>query len=333
MTKVGIIARQDFTGLGIQSKEFFDHIPCKALVIDSTKLNGTQQNPHWYPDQATVKIDTWLKIKREILDDFLDGLDVVVTFETPYDYSLFDLCRTRKIRSVLQLNYEFLDYPSTKHPPPDMFAAPSMWNYDRIPSPKMFLQVPVDTEKFKPQRKEKTFLHVAGRHAIYDRNGTTTFLDSLQYVKNKINVILAGQNWFAHPKMPHNVNLSVAFNNIENYWENYTGGVLVMPRKYGGLCLPMQEAIGAEMPVIATDISPNNQWLPKEWLVPASQTGSFKCKNHVDVFDANPRQLAAKIDQFCDAEFYDAAVVKAQEIKEKISWEKQLPVYKKFLGI
>lgn len=325
--RVGAILRQDFTGLGIQSKEFFDHVPCKALVIDSTKLNSSQQNPHWYPGQQTVKVDTWLKIKQEIIDEFLRDIDILMTFETPYDFSIYDTCRKRGIQTVLQLNYEFLEYPS-KHPLPDIFAAPSLWHYDEIPSPKMFLPVPVNTEHFIPQLKEKTFVHISGRHAVHDRNGTYSFLNSLRYVMNYITVILTGQQFFTIPTLPSNIKIRSDFNNKENYWGNYTGGVMVLPRKYGGLSLPAQEAIGCEMPVIMTDISPNNTWLPKEWLVPAYHSLSFKCKTNVDVYEADLRQLAAKIDEFCDKDFYYNAVEKAKKIKERISWARLLPTYK-----
>jgi len=330
--RVGALCRMDFTGLGIQSKEFFDHIPCKALVIDSTKLSGTIQNPHWYPGQKIFKIDTWLKIPIDVINEFLNDIDILITFETPYDYSIFDTCRKRGIKTVLQLNYEFLEYPS-KHPLPDLFAAPSLWNYELIPTPKMFLPVPVNVNHSVPDRQEKTFLHIAGRTAVHDRNGTLPFLRSLQYVNNRIKVIVRGQHHITLPRVPSHVKLIQDFTNKENYLENYTGGVLVMPRKYGGLCLPAQESIGFEMPVIMTDISPNNTWLPKEWLVPAHKGNSFKCKTHVDIYEVDERQLGAKIDEFCDSDFYNKAVEKAKGLKERISWEKLLPTYQKLFEI
>lgn len=334
--RVGAVLRMDFTGLGIQSKEFFDHIPCKALVIDSTPLNGYQQNPNWYPGQQIVKVlpGNQMKISDEVMAEFLNDVDIVMTFETPYEYSLYQRCRDRNIRSLLQLNYEFLEYPLQFHPTPDVFASPSMWHYEDIPQPKMFLPVPVNTKKIKPAKpKEKTFLHIYGKQAVHDRNGTLTFMQSLQYVQNKITVIVRGQHHITLPSVPPNIKLIQDFTNKDNYWENYTGGVLVMPRRYGGLCLPMQESIACEMPVIATDISPNNTWLPKEWLVSARHERSFKCKQHVDVFEANPRELAAKIDEFCDKEYYHNAVAIAKDIKSKISWEALMPVYQKLFQL
>lgn len=331
--RIGIIARMDQTGLGIQSKEFFDHIPCKALVIDMSNIpRHTVQNYHWYPGQRFCIVDKALRIPADIIIDFIDDIDVLVTFETPYDYKVFELCRNRGVKTILQLNYEFLEYPSS-YPKPDLFASPSLWNFEKIPLPRIHLPVPVDITKFSFDRKPKTFVHVAGNPAAFDRNGTLTFLNCLRYVDHKIDVVVKCQRHIALPKVPYHVRLVKDFNNINNYWENYTGGVLVMPRKYGGLCLPAQEAIAAEMPVIMTNITPNNTWLPSEWLVSAYPAGSFMCKQQVDYFDADMHELAARINQFCDDDFYYAAVNKAIEIKKNISWGALLPMYYSVLGL
>lgn len=334
MKRVGIIARCDRTGLGIQSKEFFNHIPCKALVIDVHKLpatENTKQNHHWYPGQIIVPIEKRLRIPVEVIEEFLNYIDVLFSFETPYDDSIFAICKNRGIKTILQPNFEFLYYPSD-NPLPDLFAAPSMWRYEEIPDPKIFLPVPVNTSNFSPVKKEKTFLHIAGKPVIHDRNGTFVFLESLKYVRNKITAIINCQHELKIPQIPKHINLITDFSNKENYWENYTCGIMVMPRKFGGLCLPVGEALAAEMPVIMPDISPNNKWLPREWLVPARCETSFMCSREIDIFETNPVALAEKIDQFCDAEFYNNAVQKAIGIKNKISWKALLPEYEKILN-
>jgi glycosyltransferase involved in cell wall biosynthesis len=148
-------------------------------------------------------------------------------------------------------------------------------------------------------------------------------------VQSDITVILKSQHPIQVPKVKPNINLITDFTNKKNYYDNYTGGVLVMPRKYGGLCLPMNEAIAAGMPVIATDISPNNSWLPTSWLVPSIYRSMFKCKRNVDIYEADKHLLAQKIDAFCDPYFYNSAVDDALEMRESISWDALLPVYQK----
>lgn len=336
--KIGLIARCDSTGLGIQSKEFFDHIPCKALVIDfSNMAHGSHReilepNPDWYQGHEVFKWGNTHKligdIPRDVIERFVDGLDILFTMETPYDFNLFDVCRMRGVKTVLQFNYEFLDYPS-RLPMPDLLAAPSGWNIDKVPEPKKFLPVPVNTKNFSTKRLEKTFVHIVGRPAAHDRNGTMTFLNALKFVKNDITVHLKGQNPVHVPPLPSNVNIITDFGNKKNYYDNYIGGVLVMPRKYGGLCLVMNEAIASGMPVITNNIAPNHFWLPDEWLVDAMQVGSFQSKKRIDIFEANGIALSSKIDEFCDSGFYNNAVDQAEKIRDNISWDTLLPLYYK----
>lgn len=325
--KIGAIVRCDDRGLGIQSREFVRHIPCRVLVVDVSKVNTTTpQHQDWYPGAQVWYYTKGGRVDPQIAKTFLDGLDVLIAFETPYDYSIFSLARLMGIKTVLQLNYEFLEYPSD-FPLPDLFAAPSLWHYENIPMPKRFLPVPVDTVKFEQHRKERTFVHIGGKPAVHDRNGTFSFLNCLKYVKNNITVELKCQQRLPEVEVPSNVNLVKDYENKKNYYENYTGGVLVMPRKYGGLSLPFNEALASGMPIITTDISPNNKWLPERWLVPAQKTGSFKCKKIIEIYEADSHALAQKIDEFCDPNFYHREADIAAAMGKSISWQVLAPAY------
>ena len=324
---IGAIVRSDCTGLGNQSKEFFDHITCKALVVDVSKVNqGMKQNHDWYPDSTVWYYTRAGRIPSDVQKHFLMGLDVLVCFETPYDYSIFGLAKLMGVKTILQLNYEFLEYPC-KLPSPDLFAAPSLWHYPEIPDPKVYLPVPVAAEKFTARWMEKTFVHVAGKPAVHDRNGTQVFLNCLKYVKSEINAHLYCQTAVSVPAIPAHINLETHFGNKENYAENYQGGVMVLPRKYGGLSLIVNESLAAGMPVIMPDISPNNLWLPKEWLVPAIRTGSFMCRKVVDIFEAESVALAMKIDEFCDGEFSVQQAEIATRMGQELYWAAMLPKY------
>lgn len=329
--RIGLVARCDSTGLGIQSKEFFDHIPCKAFVIDFSSMSPTQSfneilkpHPEWYPGQKFFKWgnvhNSFGDVPLDLIYEFIQDIDILFFMETPYDFNFFKACNHKRVKTVLQFNYELLDYPSG-FPSPSLFAAPSMWNYDLVPDPKIYLPVPVAAERFKPEPVRNTFIHIAGRPAMQDRNGTHTFLNALRFVKNEITVIVKSQNGIRVPYTNKNIDLQVACGNVNNYVDNYSGGVLVLPRKYGGLCLPINEAIAAGMPVITTDISPNNLWLPKEWLVPSEHRGMIRSKKNFDYYEADPVKLAEKIDQFCDPQFYDEQYNRALEIRETISWD------------
>ncbi len=322
----------DNTGLGIQSQEFYNHIPCKVFAIDSSALGNSPvltPYPDRFPGATICKLRKGEHIQENAIQAFIKDIDVLFCMETPYNYRFFSACQARRKKTILQFNYEFLDFPNDRLTSPDLFAAPSMWNFENVPRNKVYLPVPVNTSKFNPVRAEKTFVHIAGRSAIHDRNGTKTLLNALIHIKQNVKIIIRTPQPINVRSPKRNVQLVIDNNCHQNYWEGYTGGVLIMPRKYGGLCLPINEALGAEMPVIAPDISPNNLWLPKEWLIKASKSIKLHARKVVDVYEPDARALAAKIDEFCDPVFYDQAVSKAKELKGQISWDTLLPLYTK----
>ena len=52
--KLGLIARMDNTGLGVQTTEFYKNMyPDKTMVVDISHLNGTKQYPERYPDAVS----------------------------------------------------------------------------------------------------------------------------------------------------------------------------------------------------------------------------------------------------------------------------------------
>ena len=105
-----------------------------------------------------------------------------------------------------------------------------------------------------------------------------------------------------------------------------TGDILVLPRKYGGNCLVLNEALAAGMPVIMPDIEPNNHILPKEWLVPAFITGHFEPRTPVEIYDTDIAMLRQKIDWFKQQDITELSR-QASAIADTISWTTLKPKY------
>lgn len=318
--------------------------PDKTLVIDVGHLHDETLhcNKATYRDRyANASYYADWSPPSELFARFLRGLDVVFTAETFYSDEFVALARDMGVRTVQQANFEFLPYITRDLPKPDILAMPSRWRWDEIPEPKTHLPVPIALDRFTPRISNpgpRHFLHVVGRPAICDRNGTPDVLTALHHVKSDIKLTVRCQDRDYLASMmngvivPPNVELTLDSGDVRDYWDNYTDGdVLILPRRYGGLCLPANEALGAGMPVIMTDIDPNNTWIPGDWLVPARQTGSFHAMNRVDVFEARREDVAAKIDQFSDDEFFDTARIKAGELAKQYSWDNLKPEYEKVL--
>lgn len=326
--RLGLIARAENTGLSVQTWEFAQHMhPAKTLLVDMSRDRGRPFRPELYPG-AVVSHGI---PPAYVLQEFLSDLDIVFSAETVYNNHLYALARQVGVKVVLQPNYEFLD----RQAQPDLWAAPTRWHWDDLPEPKTHLPVPIATERFPDRsrpRRAMRFLHIAGRPAIHDRNGTEDLLAALQHVTARVEVTIRCQDADYVSKLlrhtvPSNVQLGINCADTANYWDNYSGDVLVMPRRFGGLCLPAQEAIGAGMPVIMPDISPN-QWLPADWRVPATHDGRFTARVPVDLYTVDHRALAAKIDQFAtDPAFFAEACARTRQLAVEMSWDALKPEY------
>lgn len=343
--RIGLIARADNTGLGMQTYEFYKHMaPVKTMVIDISMFNKNKQYPERYPDGQFIY---GFPSDQEVLD-FLEGLDVVFVAEAPYNFKLYSFAKEKGVKVAVQYNYEFFDwFADPDKPTPDMLIAPSMWHYDQVEEfarergiQHVYLHCPVATEKlpFRQITEARTFLHIAGRSAAHDRNGTKLVIQASKLLETPAKIILHFQGeqglshqatttleeykrlaWFEGGKR-----LQIREQDFNHYEDIYSeGDVLLLPRRYGGNCLPLNEALSVGMPAIMTDVSPNNYFLPREWLVPAHVESQFTPRTVIDIHSCDPKALAEKIDEFyrMDEEAMEHANYKALDIAESISWE------------
>lgn len=345
--RVGLLARADDTGLGVQTVEFYRHMkPFKTLIVDSSHFRsgssdiiGNKQYPERYGPEVKWT-ERGYPITEEI-EEFLKDLDLVFTAETPYNPYLWERARQLGVKTVQQYNYEFLDYLSEQGrdwPRPDLFASPSTWHHDDLPfENKMVLPVPIDRERcaFKPRLDPTQFLHIAGNPVIHDRNGTHTVLAAVKFVRHphfRLYVRTQKPEYIeGWRKMldPDETRVNFITEPVENYWDNYdVGNILLMPRRFGGLCLPAQEATSCGMPVIMTDIQPNNDMLPRDWLLPARKVGEFKPRTTVDIYSAHPLELARQIDRIiAEPLWLESQSIVANNIAKQLDWETWVPMY------
>ena len=341
--KLGLIARADNSGLGIQSWEFYRHMhPDRVLVIDVGHLHDNTGHCNKrtflsrYPGALVSR--GWTPTPT-LLEKFCQELDVIFTAETTYSSELTGIAHRAGAKVVVQYNFEFLGHQLYQHPHPDVFAAPSQWNWNAIDVPnRVHLPVPIATDRFipaEPHNGRLRVLHVVGRPATYDRNGTPDLLAALPHITADIQLTLTCQDvnylnqlLHTHP-FPPNVDVVVNAVDVDHYWDLYAGhDIMVLPRRFGGLCLPAQEAIGAGMPVIMPDIDPNNGWMPDEWLVPAEKRDQFQSVTPIDVFYSDPEAIAELIDLFAnDQDFRARGRTQAAQLRHELSWQTLRPSY------
>jgi hypothetical protein len=308
--RLGIIARSDNTGLGNQTMELVKMLnPDKILLINSSFFNSNKQHPEWYKDYNVLQTTKGMPKTNEIIA-FLENLDVVISCETFYHLEFVNLAKKRGIKTILQYNYEL--FGNLAHPEwelPDVLLAPSIWNLDVVmdkfgsKTKVIHLPPPTDSSLFDNARKinlekdHKRILHIAGKKAAKDRNGTDTVIDMLKYSSGDFELVIKTQTPLT--KISHDPRLKVDMGNPDSRESMYEGfDAMILPRRYAGLCLPMNEALMSALPVFMTDVSPNNAILPSKWLVESSKIDEFKTKSMVNVYNANPKKLAKIVDTY-----------------------------------
>lgn len=323
---IGAMVYSSNTGLGIQSRSFYNHIkPDRVMVVDISGLNKMKTHHEWYPDAFCIT--DGFPTNKEI-DRFLRGLDVLFVIETPLNYQMFKRAMEFGVKTVLQYNYEMIDY--FEHPSwalPDVFAAPTSWNLqdiqDRFFGVEM-LPVPIETDvPIKEPKHFQTFLHIAGRPAVADRNGTNIFLQAASLLKNtgmRFVVRIQDEEYGREIQAAYPF-VIVHIGDVEETDRLYEeGDVLVMPRKFGGLCLPVHEALARGIPVIMPNCSPNGDLLPEEWLVNGSYSGDIWTRKKINLFMVTRDDLARKMMDFFLMTNAHAVSMYARKIAEDRSW-------------
>lgn len=307
MSRLTIIARADNTGLGIQSRNWVRLLkPNKVVIIDSSVFNQNEQHPEWYEGYKTIPINGFIKDFE--IDAILEDTDILMTFEIPYNYNLFNVAKYRGVKTVLQNNWEFTDYLQRPELPfPDALINHSYWHLDDQmslwPTISGYIPTPLFIEDFEDIYKQnlsrsgkRRFLHVAGRKTYEDRNGTNDLIKAVELVPPEIEFELVIKTQTTNIGYFNDERITIDTDSPSDEKELYRDfDAMIIPRRYAGACLPMNEALAAGLPVIMTDIDPNNKILPSHWLAKANKHSSFMARTLIDVYSADHTDLAARI--------------------------------------
>lgn len=322
-TRLGMIVRCDQGGLGNQTRDLHKHLtPSTTLLINLPSEKGRgigypadfagPDTMHWHDDV----------IPPDIARQFEDRCDVILSVEVFYS-AVFS-----KARTVLVANPELWQgYDATT------LVVPTTWMLERMPPEAVVLPHPVTHPPVSQVRRRHsvtTFLHVAAP-AMLDRNGTTTVMEALQHVDEQC------QLWVHAPGTPSptgdtrftvskvDVRWSSRYN--RNAWSTYDveADVMLLPRRYGGLCLPVQEAAACGLPSVMTALSPQNTW--PVWTIPTKSHYTYPMRGgEFPVYDTDPRELAkAMTDMVRGGVDIEALSDAALAWAEQLSWDNLLP--------
>lgn len=327
MKGLGLIARADHRGLATLTANVHRNLqPERTLVIDMGEHSPYACQPWQYLDRwAVVQYDE-LRAGRYDWSPFLDGLTSLYTAEMPYDPRLFDDARRRGVRTVLHVMPELDPYIRQPHlPRPDVLALPTCWMAERYRD-AVVLPVPIES---RHGEFGASVLHPAGHPAMRDRNGTRIVLEASD---------LGVADWLVRAQQPpeqpwHSARVEVAdLMTTEDVFRD--AGMVVLPRRYGGLSLTLHEAVAAGLPVIATDSEPYGSLLHPAGRLPVRSTSSFEAKGgRIKIRDTTAADLADAVRAVTADEGLRADMAAhSRSWAEASAWTALQPLWESVLG-
>ena len=309
--RVGTICYATDQGLGRLVKDFYDNgvIHEVAIFKHGSRVNHWE----WYPE-GTTRVTT-RPIRGEV-EGFLGKIDVLLQFETPWDWSLIFHCRAKSVKTVIVPMYECMPRKIEPENLPDRWICPSLLDYQYYTGPQgcgieaEYVPVPVRVP-WDARSKAFTFLHNAGNFGLRGRNGTTELIHAVRHLKNPVELTIRGQDGKEMAKVMHEyrydpgvgarVNFEAGTMPYDNLFRHYD--VYVAPEKFNGLSLPLQEARAAGMLVLTTDRFPANKFLelPPEALIgPKSVSRACVGQSFLefDECEVSPISIARTIDRW-----------------------------------
>ena len=324
--KIGLIAFANDGGLGSQTRRLAQLLkPDRILVIDSSGFSPNKvQHFEWYKEFDFFVTESFPKNVE--IDKFLPGLTHVFVVENFYNFYLPWRAKQLGIKTYCQANYEFLDNLDRPYlPNPDMYLMPSYWKLDemkqRFGDIVRYLPPPMNPDEFKKSRdinlkreeRKPRFLHVVGTKAHNDRNGTLDLLEAVKLSEGDFELVIKSQHPLSIDYFLDDKRVKYVIGNSKKnseLFEDYDA--VLFPRRWGGLSLGTNEALMSGLPVFMSDITPNKELLPKEWLVSANLAGKFISHGIIEYYSVDHQEFADKIDWFCSLSPYQRKELKKQ---------------------
>lgn len=328
---LGVVARADGGGLGVMTQEIVRHLQPDAVLIiggdhgrgpmDLTPFEGSDYRvADGFGSDADLN---WL----------FEGCDVAYSAETFYRKDFCKLARRKKVRTVLHAMPElFVDEG------PDQIYVPTPWAMGRMPKGVRVLPVPVSMDRFTPRLRERasTFL-IHGSPAMLDRNGAAAACAAVSRLRTACNVVVRGNEGSSFDgavRFAHVIVDNFHYPTPWEPWARWSPDVLVMPRRYAGLSLPMQEAMAQGAAVITTDLEPQRSMVHGLGLVPANAPKRARMRGGTfDVYNVFPQDIAERMNYFLEnPRAVQASSQHSLDWAEAHSWRKLRPMWEKALS-
>lgn len=307
---VGVLARANRRGLHWQTMETARALGARVLVVDVPNPSSAAfptDAGRWFPGAPVVTVQPGWRLPEHAVRAWLDGLDAVWTAETFYDQRFCRWAADAGAVTAIHLNPEFVEPAGGWGIGVDATAwwTATPWRIEHLPTGTEVVAQPVALDRFAPVEPHAgpcRWLHVAGKRAGWDRNGTEALAAALPLLRRPCTVTIAVQDGEpVHlPRLPAHVTVELV-GPADDYWALYRGhDALVLPRRYGGLCLPVGEAMAAGMAVLLPDVSPNRDSWPAALFPALGHKPERMPGGMIPVHRFDPAAIAAAMDHLAD---------------------------------
>ncbi len=328
--KVGTLCFATERGLGYLAKSFYDNgIITDVAVLNHGKIPTQLQ---WYPGSLYI---TRRPLPNPQMKKLIEDADVMLFFETPFDWELIKYAKQVGTKTALMTMYECSPTPKNMPHKPDLFICPSVLDADIFHKENhVFIPVPVEVP-WTQRTKALRFVHNSGYIGLNGRNGTLELLQAMQYVESPIELTVRCQEPRGLTKLQQQVpkvlnDKRVKFEGHVPYEDLYKHfDVSVAPEKFNGLSLPLQEAHAQGLLVMTTNRYPHNTWLPTEPLIPVKEYITAKVAGRFMSFSQavlEPKLIAQTIDQWYGRNITEQSTI-GKYWAEGMSWASLKPKY------
>jgi hypothetical protein len=326
---VGTVCYSTHSGLGHLARDFYRNgIVNRILhVFHRTHKSHTE----WYPPHDLYTHD--------IREKFLDGLDVLLMFETAFYWDLMQKAKDRSIKTIIVPMYEYSPCPGPVVP--DLFLCPSLLDQQVFKDyPNEYLPIPApDWVKWRLRENALTFVHNAGHGQHGYAKGTIEVLEAARLTECQVKIHVRMQpdprtdSIYRRYKHQKNIEWQVGADLPEEELFS-TGDVYINAEQFNGLSMPLQEAYSAGMLVMTSDRFPANSWLPIPPLIPVNHYVKYKIPGGSNLpFDRaviSPVDIAKTIDYWYGKDIREFSLM-GKRWAEENSWERLKPKYTNLL--
>lgn len=345
--RAGIVCRAEDRGLGTMTKDAYDALDWDRSAVITYEVRDDRFPLHLdrFPEATLLHCDmhNGRQLDEDECRDWLRGLDVVYLAETAYDWRFLDWARDEGVVTVIHGMPEYTPHTgSADHglPSPDAWWWPTPWRREYLPAgPVVPVPIPDGVEFTAADPTDDGPLvvhHVVGHRSRLDRNGTSEVLRAVQSMSRGVRLRMFTQDGNLHPARPApGVEYEVVTDTVEDRFDLFAGAhLLLMPRRYGGLCLPVQEALGCGVATLMPDLAPNAEYWPTltfdvpDRIIPVRMLGGT-----VAMADVQFKTIARRINELAaDRTEVARGQAAARAWAERSTWSALAPSYRGWLA-